>query len=128
MKWEFRYHGDQNYLEVIITGPLSSDELNKMAIERWKMLQELNCRKILFDFTGITNMLATVAIYHRPTETENVGVPKQNRSAAVVPKAYWNDFKFMETVYRKQGYDLTIFDSKEEAVDYLVNSPDGEKK
>lgn len=120
MKWEFCYHEDQNYLEVIISGPLSSRGLNQMAVERWNKLRELNCRKVLFDFTRITSMLATVAIYHRPEETEKIGILRGNRIAAVVPDIYWKDFKFMETVYQNEGFDLNVFNNKEDALNYLT--------
>ena len=120
MNWEFFYHKDHNYLEVKVSGPLTSGELNQMAIERWNKLQELKCKTVLFDFTQITNMLATVAIYHRPEETEKVGILRGNRSAAIVPEKYWKDFKFMETVYQNQGYDLNVFKNKEDAINYLI--------
>jgi hypothetical protein len=91
-----------------------------MAVERWNKLQELNCRKVLFDFTRITRMLATSAIYHRPEETENIGILRGNRIAAVVPDIYWEDFKFMETVYQKEEFDLNVFNNKEDAINYLT--------
>jgi hypothetical protein len=122
MKWEFCYHEDHNYLEVIISGPLTSHELNQMAVERWSKLRELNCKKVLFDFTQITSMLATVAIYHRPEETEKIGILRGNRTAAVVPDIYWKDFKFMETVYQNQGFDLNVFNNKEDAINYLTKA------
>lgn len=120
MKWELIYHKDLNYLEIIISGALTSHELNQLAVERWDKLQELNCRKVLFDFTQITSMLATVAIYHRPEETEKIGILKVNRTAAVVPDEYWSDFKFLETVYRKQGFDVTVFNNREDAINHLT--------
>ncbi len=128
MNWEFNYFKDHNYLEVIVHGNPSSDQLNQMAKERWNMLQELNCKKVLFDFTRITSMLATVAIYHRPEETESIGVRRVNYTAAVVPTTYWSDFKFMETVYQNRGYDLHVFQSKEDALNYLIAAPVPESK
>ena len=121
MDWEFHYRQEPNYLEVIISGPLSNDELNAMAIERWVLLRRFNCRKILFDFTRITNFLNTVDIYGRPNQSERVGVLRTNYSAAIVPKLYFNDFKFLETVYKNRGFDLNVFDNEEDAVNYLMN-------
>ena len=121
MDWEFHYRLEPNYLEVIISGPLSHDELNAMAIERWVLLRRFNCRKLLFDFSRITNFLNTVDIYSRPDQSEHVGVLRTNYSAAIVPKVYFNDFKFMELVYKNRGFDLNVFDNKEDAVNYLMN-------
>ena len=119
MKWEFLYHKDKEYLEIIISGTISNDELNQMAVERWEELRKLNCRKILFDFTQITNILSTVEIYHRPDESEKHGVLRANYTAAVVPDIYWTEFSFMETVYQNRGYDLHIFNHKADALRYL---------
>ena len=122
MDWEFHYRQEPNYLEVIISGALSHDELNAMAIERWVLLRRFNCRKILFDFTQITNILNTVDIYSRPGQSEHVGVLRTNHSSAVVPKGYFKEFKFMETVYKNRGFDLNVFDDKEDAINYLINA------
>jgi len=122
MDWEFHYRQEPNYLEVIISGALSHDELNAMAIERWVLLRRLNCRKILFDFMQITNILNTVDICSRPDQSEHVGVLRTNHSAAVVPKIYLKEFKFMENVYKNRGFDLNVFDDKEDAINYLINA------
>jgi hypothetical protein len=122
MKWEFHYHEEPNYLEVIVSGTLSHDELNKMAVERWSELRKYHCRKILFDFTQITSMLDTIDIYHRPEQSEKVGVLRQNYAAAVVPVIYIHEFRFMETVYKNRGFDLNIFDEKEAAINYLAGA------
>jgi len=122
MDWEFHYRQEPNYLEVIISGPLSHDELNAMAIERWVLLRRFNCRKILFDFSRITNFLNTVDIYSRPDQSEQVGVLRTNNSAAVAPQIYFKEFKFMETVYKNRGFDLNVFNNKEDAINYLINA------
>ena len=125
MKWEFHYREDYGYLEVVISGPLSPDDLNKMAIERWNELRRLKCNKILFDFTQITNILSVIDIYKRPEESEKSGVLRTNRAAAVVPDTYWNEFKFMETVYQNRGFDLNVFNNKKDAINYLANVNSG---
>jgi hypothetical protein len=122
MKWEFHYHNDLDYLEVIVSGTLSNDELNQMAVERWNELKKSNCKKILFNFTQITNILSTVELYHRPEQSEKIGVLRTNHTAAVVPEVYLQDFKFMETVYQNRGFDLNVFINREEAIDYLANA------
>ncbi|MEJ2565116.1 MAG: hypothetical protein P8164_02010 [Gammaproteobacteria bacterium] len=122
MEWEFHYHPEHNYLEIVISGALSSHELNQLAAERQNKLRELNCGKVLFDFSQVTGMLATAAIYHRPQEIAQLGILSGNRNAAVVPEIYWKDFKFMETVYRNQGYDLNVFLNKDEALAHLINT------
>jgi hypothetical protein len=122
MDWEFHYRQEPNYLEIIISGPLSHDELNAMAIERWVLLRRFSCRKILFDFTQITSILNTVDIYSRPDQSEQIGVLRTNHSAAVAPQIYLKEFKFMENVYKNKGFDLNVFDNKEDAIDYLINA------
>ena len=122
MKWKFNYHRDRDYLEVIISESVSSSELNQMAIERWDVLLNLNCRKILFDFTQITNMLSIIDIYKRPEESEKVGVLRTNRTAAIVPEIYFKEFQFMETVYKNRGFDLNVFTKKEDALNYLAHA------
>jgi len=120
MKWEFHYRAEPDYLEVIISGDISSEKLNRMAVERWQELQKYNCKKILFDFTRITNTLNTIEIYNRPEQSEKIGVMRTNRAAAVVPETYLNDFKFMETVYQNRGFDLNVFTDKQQAIDFLM--------
>ncbi len=120
MKWEFHYLAEPNYLEVIISGDMSPDELDRMAVERWQELQKYDCKKILFDFTPITNTLNTIEIYNRPEQSEKIGVMRSNRTAAVVPEIYLNDFKFMETVYQNRGFDLNVFTDREQAIGYLM--------
>jgi len=122
MRWEFLYHKDANYLEVVVHGNPTSSDLNKMAKERWDKMQALGCKKILFDFTAITSMLTTFEIYHRPEQTERVGILKVNRTAAVAPAAYKRDFKLLEAAYLRRGYDLHVFDTREDAINYLNNA------
>ena len=122
MKWEFHYHKEPDYFEVIVSGALSNDELNQMAVERWNELQKSTCRNVLFDFTQITNILGIVDIYHRPEQSEKIGVLRTNNTAAVVPKIYLQEFKFMETVYQNRGFDLNVFDNREDAINYLANA------
>jgi hypothetical protein len=122
MKWEFHYRTYPDYLEVIISGNISPDELNRMAIERWQELRKHDCGKILFDFTRITNSLKTLDIYNRPEQSEKVGVSRTNHAAAVVPDIYLNDFKFMETVYLNRGFDLHVFTDRQHAVEYLAGA------
>ena len=122
MKWEFHYHKEPDYLEVIVSGALSNNELNQMAIERWNELRKFDCKKVLFDFTQITNILSTVELYHRPEQSEKVGVLRKNYTAAVVPEIYLQDFQFMETVYQNRGFDLNVFTNREDAITYLANA------
>lgn len=121
MEWEFHYHEAPGYLEIIISGPMSHDELNQMAIERWSELRKHKCKKIFFDFSRITNTLSTIDIYSRPSQSENVGVLRKNYAAALVPQIYYSDFKFMETVYKNRGFNLTVFDKREDAMAYLAD-------
>ena len=121
MKWKFNYHRDHDYLEVVISESISNSELNQMAVERWRELRKLDCHKVLFDFTQIKNMLSTIDIYKRPEESEKVGVLRTNRTAAVVPDIYIKEFQFMETVYQNRGFDLNVFNNKEDAINYLAH-------
>ena len=120
MKWEFHYRAEPAYLEVIISGDLSSGDLNRMAVERLQEVRKHGCNKILFDFTGVTNSLATLDIYNRPEQSEKVGILRTNHTAAVVPDAYLDDFRFMETVYQNRGFDLNVFTDRQEAINYLA--------
>jgi hypothetical protein len=119
LNWEFEYHDAAAYLEVRITGSLSHADLNAMAKERWAEMQKRNCRKILFDFSRIGSTMSVADIYARPSETERIGVPRVNRTAAVVPQAFLEEFRFMETVYKNRGFDLNVFTRKEDALRYL---------
>ena len=122
MEWTFHYHAEPNYLEVIISGDISPDELNRMAVERWQELRKHDCNKILFDFTRITNSLKTLDIYSRPEQSEKVGVMRTNHSVAVVPEIYINDFRFLETVYQNRGFDLNVFTDRQDAIDHLAGA------
>jgi hypothetical protein len=119
MNWAFEYHDAGAYLEVHVTGLLSHDGLNAMARERWAEMEKRNCRKILFDFSRVESALSVADIYARPAETERMGVPRLNRTAAVVPERFLQEFKFMETVYKNRGFDLNVFTRKDEALRYL---------
>ncbi len=121
MNWEFHYRQAPNYLEITISGPLSHDELNAMAMERWALLRRLNCRKLLLDFTQVTSVLNTADIDSRPEQLEHVGVLKTNHSVMIAPKVYFKEFKFLETVCTNRGFDLNVFDNKEDAVNFLTS-------
>jgi hypothetical protein len=119
MHWEFIFREEEKYLEVSIHGHLTNDGLNKLAVERWAELRRRDCRKVLFDFRDTENTLDTFAIYQRPDESEKHGVLKINCTAAVVPEKFLIEFKFMETVYRNRGYDLSVFIKEEDAIGHL---------
>lgn len=120
MRWEFLYHPQQQYLEAKVFGELSDAGLTKMASERWMLLQKLGWSKILFNFAEAINSLRIFEIYSRPMKTAELGIPRVNHTAAVVPAAEWDKYAFMETVYRNRGYDLRIFALREDAIRYLT--------
>jgi hypothetical protein len=120
MDWDFRFPPDTDYLEVVVRGNISPEGLDAMAVERQRMLDSRDCRKIFFDFRAAPNPLSVIDTYHRPEALFRAGIRNQNSSAAVVSPRDLGSYRFMETVYRNRGYDLNVFTSEEEAKAFLA--------
>jgi hypothetical protein len=122
MDWEFEYHESSNHMEARVKGDLSTEGLNAMTTDLLAEMRKRDCRKLLFDYSGISSALNVVDFYKRSAESERIGASRVNRVVAVVPEKFLQEFGFMETVYRNRGFDVTIFTGKGPAVRHLESA------
>jgi hypothetical protein len=120
MEWDYFFNTDTELLEVMVKGELSTSELNAMAQDNLEEIRKHDCFRCLLNYTGSTKDLSVVEMFHRPKEVAKIGVTAKYRIALLVRSEQYDNYKFVENVYKNNGYDFEIFIEKESAVDFLM--------
>jgi hypothetical protein len=136
MKWNISFNEEEKILFINIEGVLTLTAKVALLHEVSPWLTRHNCSRCLLDYRNIESVcLSTVEIYDLPQKYEEADIPRKTMMAFVVPQNYEEDFKFYETVFRNQGYRMSVFYDYEMAVrllkqmqGYVRKSVDNNKK
>ena len=82
-------------------------------------LKENNCNRCMFDHRAASVMAPTLISYERSALYEKLWGDRSIR-AAVVFQQLTEDYCFLETAARNQGWNIRIFDDYEQALSWLT--------
>lgn len=126
MPWEVDYSAEEDLVEVVNTGVLTPEEMiaeSKAAIE---LARQKGTKRYLVNGSQRERL---EVFPHRfgelPKLYEKLGMEKDSKAAMVLPMK--SDFdegmSLFETVCKRSGYDVKIFQTREEAIGWLREEP-----
>ena len=121
MKWEIAVYDEDKYIEVITSGIADGDGSLKMAKAIAQTMRAHRITKALIDHRNVESVIgSTMDVYHRPKVFRLIGAILRIKIAEIVKLEHVEHFKFFERVCLNQGYQLSVFQDKDEALAWLL--------
>jgi hypothetical protein len=121
MEWKIILNDEYQYIEVITSGIADKDGSLNMAKEIMKTMRANRLKKVLIDHRNIVSVAGnTTDIFNRPKLLKFIGVILKIRIAEIIKPEHLKHFKFFETVCVNQGYQISIFQDKNDALSWLL--------
>ena len=120
MEWELLFNEKENILSVKTHGIFDLTTKMELMKECLEVIRKQNCRRCLIDNSEIASQeIGTLEIYSIPKFYTGLNIPHDLRIAEVVSEKYAEDFYFLETVCRNNGYSVSVFSGVESALQWL---------
>jgi hypothetical protein len=121
MEWELIVHKEEKYIEIITQGVADYDGSINMAKCITDSMRDNKITKGLIDHRNITGISGkTIEIYNRPKALRLIGLLLGVKVAEVIKPEHIEHFRFLETVSRNQGFTMSLFQEKTEALKWLL--------
>ena len=121
MKWEIAVHDEDKYIEIITSGIADGDGSLNMARAIAQTMRAHRMTRTLIDHRNVESVIGnTVDVYHRPKILRIIGAILKIKIAEVIRPEHGEHFKFFETACRSMGYQLSVFQDKDEALAWLL--------
>jgi hypothetical protein len=120
MRWEIVFHSAEKYLEVITEGMADKEGSLGMAKEITEKMREKKILKVLIDHSKLEGVTGEITdIYYRPKILKLIGTMLNIKIAEIIRPEHYAHFRFFETVCINNGYKLSIFQDRKQAVEWL---------
>jgi hypothetical protein len=121
MEWKIEIKGNKQYVEVITSGIADKDGSLNMAKAIAHTMRTNRITKALIDHRNLTGVTGdTLDIYKRPKLFPIIGMLLKVRVAEIIKPEHRDHFRFFETVCINKGYQISIFQNKEQARSWLL--------
>jgi hypothetical protein len=121
MEWAISFLSDTHIVVVKTEGVASEATSLDMAKSIGKAMLQYKSVRCLIDHSAIKSVTGSIAkTYHRPEELNEIGVPRNIKVAEVTPPEHKEHFNFFETVCRNRGFDFSVFENREAAMEWLT--------
>ncbi len=106
---------------VIATGEISSEDAGAQAAEALRLLKQNQANLVLVDCSDALSEVSLSCLYGLPDYFTKSGAPWNIRVAVVVPRTQYRiaTYHFFELVCKNAGYNVSLFDEREAAEDWL---------
>ena len=123
MPYEIDFWEDKKIVIIRNIGEMPYIEYEKETIEALELAQNKNTSLFLVDNTHLISVASTFEVVDFPDMYERLGAPKTNKIALLMPidSIALEKTKFFETVCFNRGYLAKIFESKNDAIDWLLS-------
>jgi hypothetical protein len=123
MEWTITINEENQYIEVVTSGIADSNGSLDMAKAIPLAISNYKIKKILINHSNVTSVSGKVAdVYSRQNQFQDIGVARGIKIAEVVKPEHKDFFKFFELVCVNRGFSFSVFNEKESALDWLLNS------
>ena len=120
MKWKIVVHEDK-YVEVTTNGIADRDGSLSMAKAIAQTMRAHRITKALVDHRNVESVTgSTMDVYHRPKVFRLIGAILRIKIAEIIKPEHVEHFKFFEMVCLNQGYQVSAFQDKDEALTWLL--------
>ena len=116
-----KYHSELDIFETVYSGDISSTDLRNAIGEGNKRHLDEGVQKFLADASDIELAVDVADLYDLPRSYADSGVMRSARMAVVSPKSpEMKAFAFFyETVCLNRNWRVRLFETREEAIDWL---------
>jgi hypothetical protein len=121
MEWRSTFHKEEKYLEIITQGIADNEGSLNMAKYIAETMRSNRITKVLIDHRSIAGISGkSIEIYDRPKSFRLLGVLLGVKIAEIINPEHIEHFRFFETVCINQGFRLSIFKEKIDALKWLL--------
>jgi hypothetical protein len=121
MEWDIVIHDEEGYAEIITSGLVDGEGTVDMANAIAKAMKSRRITKALIDHRNVEDVIQNIsATYNRPKIFRLIGITLGIKIAEIIRPEHAGHFKFFETVCINQGYQLSVFQDKDEALIWLL--------
>jgi len=122
MTCKVEYHPDLKLVECVVEGFLTVNELLEATIATVSLSVEKETNLILVDDSKLEKTVETVDIYELPQSYEDLNIDRKIKAAVILPISLQarEDVQFYETVCQNRGWDIAVFEQRQEAIDWLM--------
>jgi hypothetical protein len=131
MTWKVQLNAELGFIHIVHSGTVTEQDSKDATAEALALAQGNGPHLFLSDILDAESQLSTLDIYDKPSEWEALGLNRANKLALVVPEGgkTWEDARFYANTCRNQGWQVTVFSQRQEAIDWLTghhpsNKPD----
>lgn len=121
MSYTIEYLETEGICLITNTGEFTPEDFMKQAQEALEVSRLKRCSKFLVDCTSMIIQSKTTDIYNTAAFYEEIGAPRENKIALVVPSGTKaeGDLKFYETVCSNRGWQVKMFAERASAMQWL---------
>jgi hypothetical protein len=121
MKWKIVVQDKDKYVEVTTSGVADGDGSLNMARAIAQTMRAHRINRALIDHRNVESVIgSTMDVYHRPKVFRLIGAILRIKIAEIIKPEHVEHFKFFEMVCLNQGYQLSVFQDKDEALAWLL--------
>ena len=121
MSWRVKNLPAREVVSVIATGEISSEDAGTQAAEALRLLKQNQANLVLVDYAEALSEVSLSCLYGLPDYFTKSEAPWNLRVAVVVPRTQYRiaTYHFFELVCKNAGYNVSLFDDREAAEDWL---------
>jgi len=122
MPYTVKFLDGEGIVEIVAVGELTIEDYIKLIEDAVDMLLQKNTRLLYLDTSDLSASIKATEILSIPDLWESIGVSRANKLAVLIPKdeSLHEDIKFFENVSRNRGWQVKLFDKKNDAFEWLL--------
>lgn len=119
---EVQYNKDLKIIEIHLAGKVELSDLYRIGKEYVKMSKENDCNRFLVDAFEQKEAPSFIELYDRPKFYTTENLDRRSLVAYVLPQLedMRETARFWETVCRNRGWYVEMFETREDALHYLM--------
>jgi hypothetical protein len=123
MQWTITFNEEKRYHEVVTRGNVDKDGSMDMSKAIAQAMKQTETTRVLIDHRNISVVAGRrVDVGSRPDEHAELGLTEAIKVAVVVKAEHRQFFNYLQTVCVIRGYTFSVFEDKEEAIQWLLKT------
>ena len=125
MPWSVNYIAQQEIVQAVAVGKVDNEDFDQLLEQIVHRLRQHHSQLALVDCSSALSEATLPALYYLPDKAALLKAPWLLRIALVGPSnGYRGDtYRFTELIFRSNGYDFRLFDTRKQAEDWLLHPP-----
>jgi hypothetical protein len=121
MSCRVEYIPDRELVLIVATGDILDEDGRAQVVETVHLLKQHQSNLVLVDCSEAVTRASLPGLYPLPDYATELGAPWDARIAVVLPRKRFQMemFHFFELVFRNAGYDIQLFNDRQDAEEWL---------